>query len=472
MERAQLWAAYKESRTSLGRNNDYTLEALDRFNGANYHYRNYSRTRQCQYEKKLVDLLGIAPKAFHSYLRERKKGCPKVGPLRETNGSLISDKYRMSEVFAEAFASVFVTCHPNSPHDHQRSEIRMDDICIRYSSVRDVLNNLDGSSSPGPDGLHPMVLNMCGEILSLPLAIIFQKSLDTSILPQEWKVSRVIPIFKSGSKANPLNYRPVSLTSTCCKVLERIIVEQMRVYLEENNFLAKQQFGFRKARSTEDQLLLTYSAVATEVDQGKVVDVVYLDYSKAFDVVNHSVLLEKLRCLGFSQQLVNWIEGFLRGRRMFVSVGGKDSRSVEVGSGVPQGSVLGPLLFLVYANFIANSCQNGWFAFADDFKLYCAYPKGDSVTGVDGLQADLDIVYERSGSWNLKLNSSKCVVMRFGVVSTERIVGVGSGYFLGGQELGLVGSHRDLGVIVDCSLKFHAHISSITCRRRRLWDSF
>ena len=144
---------------------------------------------------------------------------------------------------------------------------------------------------------------------------------------------------------------------------------------------------------------------------------IYLGYSKAIDVVNHAILLEKLRCLGFGRQLVSWIEGFLRDRRMFVSVGGRDSRSVEVESGVPQGSVLGPLLFLVYANSIANSCQNGWYSFADDFKLYCAYPRSDVITGANSLQADLDLVYERSLSWNLKLNSSKCVVMKFGVVS-------------------------------------------------------
>ena len=183
----------------------------------------------------------------------------------------------------------------------------------------------------------------------------------------------------------------------------------------------------------------------------------YLDFSKAFDLVSHSVLLVKLECLGFCSKLVKWIEGFLTGRVMWVSVNGCDSERVEVTSGVPQGSVLGPLLFLIYVNSLADNFECNWYAFADDFKLYASLPKSGRTEPVSALQRDLDCVCRVSSSWNLKLNPVKCVVMKFGGCLPDGDGG-GSGYFLGGSELRVVGRHKDLGVLVDRSLKFHVHM--------------
>ena len=198
------------------------------------------------------------------------------------------------------------------------------------------------------------------------------------------------------------------------------------------------------------------------MDRGLVVDVVYLDFSKAFDVVSHQVLLEKLCSLGFDGLVLGWIRSFLVDRRMSVLVNGAKSSLRHVTSGVPQGSVLGPILFLVYVNFVTAGLGCQWTAFADDFKLCICYPRGrseESTSAQSNLQRCIDDLAVTSKSWNLSLNPAKCVVIRFG--GGREDVSHRSPYTLEGANLEYVKSHRDLGVVVDDSLRFHIHINSV-----------
>ena len=265
----------------------------------------------------------------------------------------------------------------------------------------------------------------------------------------------------------PLNYRPISLTSCCCKVAERLLAHHIYEYLQQNNLLSHRQFGFRLGHSAEDQVLLTYGKIIADVDRGFIVDAIYLDYSKAFDVLNHSILMDKLVSLGFCTQILRWIESFLCGCIMQVSVGGSDSSPREVLSGVPQGSVLGPLLFLIYVNSLCTDLDCDWYAYADDLKLFASRSRSDSANGAGDLQRDLDRLCEISSSWNLRLNSTKCVVMRFGCRPAYES-GEDSGYRLNGVMMPLVRSHRDLGVLVDPSLRFHTHVASVVQRANAL----
>ena len=317
----------------------------------------------------------------------------------------------IAEVLADSFSSVFNTGIPDDAHPHQRFEGPMEALTIEYDMIYDLLTKMDPSSSPGPDEVHPQVLKACARELALPLTILFQRSLATGLIPEIWKKSLVTPIYKAGSRSTPLNYRPVSLTCVPCKIMERLVVKHITDYAEQNHLFSNFQFGFRAGHSTEDQLLLMYGRVTQWLDMGQAVDVIYLDYSKAFDLVCHTLLLEKLVSLSFSDVVVAWIRAFLMGRGLSVVVDGACSTERPVGSGVPQGSVLGPVLFLLYVNSIARDSSSFWVAFADDFKVGIAHNRGEN--GDDSrlrLQRDLDRMVEVSRSWNLRLNRDKCVV--------------------------------------------------------------
>ena len=210
-EKGSKWKEYKRQRKVLGRNHDQTLDALNSFNVVNYQYRNYVRERQCYYESSIVGRLASAPKLFHSYIRRRKIGCPSVGPLRSGNGEIVSTASEMCEMLVTSFSAVFVAETPRSIHDHQEFDGSFDDISLSPVAVVEALSRLDGSSAAGPDGLHSCMLKRCSVALSWPLYFLFVKFLEEGVLPRLWKTSVVVFLFKSGSRCNPLNYRPVRL---------------------------------------------------------------------------------------------------------------------------------------------------------------------------------------------------------------------------------------------------------------------
>ena len=458
-EKSRAWSEYKQARQLYGRASGEMDQKWDSFARANSNLRGYSIQQRSLYEESLVNSLNTNPKLFHGYIRRKKHGRPPVGPFK-VNNSVVSGSQECAEILASAFSLVFNGTLPEDPFPHQRSQAQMGQFVISYDAVFELLSSLDPSSSPGPDQLHPQFLRSCAGVLAFPLTIIFQRSIVTGHVPSLWKHSWVSPIYKSGSRCVPLNFRPVSLTCVPCKTMERLVARHITEYLQENNLLSARQFGFRAGHSTEDQLLLMYGKISQWVDSGYVVDVVYLDFSKAFDLVCHSLLVEKLVMLGFAAEVVDWVRAFLAGRSLSVVVEGFHSTSRPVGSGVPQGSVIGPVLFLIYVNLIAKDATSFWVSFADDFKLGLAYREGvDNITRQLELQRDVDRLAATSASWNLRLNHDKCVVMRFGGRNSQD--GNGPIYEIDGNVLQVVSSYRDLGVIVDRDLRFHTHIGRV-----------
>ena len=460
------WREYKLARRDFGRQSMEANISLDLFNQLNFTYGNYSLTAQVSYEESMTVQFSNYKKSLYSYMRRKKVGRPTVGPLKRVDGSIVYNKGEMAELFAEAFSSVYRSDVLPNPAPHQLFDGSLRDISFSVDEIRCLLNSLNDSSSMGPDSVHPRVLKSCADTLAYPLYLIFNDSFYSGVLPTEWTTSNIIPIFKKGTRCNPLNYRPISITSVCCKTMERIVTDRLVEYLESNGILAEEQFGFRKGRSVEDQLLLAYDDVTEWLDQGYVVDIIYFDCSKAFDVVNHSELLNKLRGLGIEDFFLDWIHAFLTGRLMCVVIEGESSNFKDVRSGVPQGSVLGPILFLIYVNFLAHGILCKFYIFADDLKIYLRiryYDITSTVIDLSAGQHDVDLVNSTAKSWGLSMNADKCAVMRF--QRGDRIdwssLGAYSSYYLDNVPIRFVESHCDLGVTVDSSLKFHLHIQTI-----------
>ena len=236
---------------------------------------------------------------------------------------------------------------------------------------------------------------------------------------------------------------------------------QLTLHLEENDLLSQYQFGFRSGRSVSNQLLYTYDYVTRAYDGGLSVDVIFFDFRKAFDVVNHTLLLRKLSCIGVGGYLLGWLRDYLQNRQMKVVVHGSQSQQRNVCSGVPQGSVIGPLLFLIYINYVVSQLSCKFCLFADDLKLYLASSRSKSeyASSHMKLQNDINLLHRTSVSWGLSFSVGKCVRMNFCRNFLDAPVPIS--YFIADQPIKDVDNHKDLGVRVDNSLKFHLHIKEI-----------
>ena len=221
--------------------------------------------------------------------------------------------------------------------------------------------------------MHNRILKELAEELAQPLADLFNTSMDSGIVPESWKTANVTPIFKKGDKRDPSNYRPVSLTSTIGKIMEKIIRDHINKHMQLNKLYSPHQHGFRKGRSCSTQLLEVTEDWTKLLDEDNSVDCIYLDYKKAFDSVPHQRLMIKLHAYGIRGKLWKWIIAYLSNRQQQVVINGVASESTDVMSGIPQGSILGPELFLIFINDLPESIKSPDGAvklFADDTKLY------------------------------------------------------------------------------------------------------
>ena len=282
---------------------------------------------------------------------------------------------------------------------------------ITVDTVKMKLKKLNSNKSAGPDGFYPRVITETEEETAPHFCNIFRTSLEQRKAVRDWKLQNISPLFKKGSKDDPGNYRPISLTSVPGKMLESIIADDMMSHLEHNKLILDSQQGFRSGRSCLTNLVDFFHDMFSIYDKSRAVDILYLDFRKAFDKVPHKRLMAKVRSLGIIDKVGDWIEDWLSDRKQRVVINGTSSGWREVTSGVPQGSVLGPLLFIIYINDLDLGLVSKISKFADDTKMDI---DADSDAAVKQLQEDLRKVGEWSKKWQMPFNLDKCKIMHIG----------------------------------------------------------
>ena len=399
------------------------------------------------YEIKIAKESKVNPKGFYQMYQTRAR--ENIGPLVTAAGQTTEDAEDMCRMFNEYFLSVFTEENLVEIPAVQSFFIGSIDnalsrVIINKQEVEKEIDRLKPQKSPGPDEIYARVLKECKIEVSSKLSEIFNKSLESGEVPEAWKLANIIPIFKKGSRTATSNYRPVSLTSTVGKLLESIIARTIRNHLETFKLIKDSQHGFTKGRSCLTNLLSFFSEVYEAVDKDKAYDVVYLDFSKAFDRVPHERLIRKVEAHGIRGGLLKWIKAWLTGRKQRVSINGIKSDWATVTSGVPQGSVLGPLLFIIYINDLDVGINSNISKFADDTKIgRVMNSTEDNIV----LQKDLDQLVEWSEKWQMKFNIEKCKVLKLGRLDN------GSRYQLDNLDISISECERDLGVMVSKDLK-------------------
>ena len=292
------------------------------------------------------------------------------------------------------------------------------------------------------------------------LHIIFRESLSKGQLPEDWKKAHIIPVFKKGNKHDASNYRPVSLTSICCKTLEHVVASHIMSNLDSRGIITERQHGFRARRSCETQLVDFVEDCLRSLDANKQIDVAVMDFSKAFDKVPHRRLLIKAGHYGIRGNLADWLDSFLSGRSQQVLLDGHSSTAAPVSSGVPQGTVLGPILFLIYINDIEHDITCNIRLFADDCILYneISSPQDTAI-----LQTNIDTLTRWERRWQMSFNITKCHMLTI----TRKRTPTTFDYTMHGSILSKVTSATYLGIEINSKLTWDTHIDTITAKANR-----
>ena len=437
-----------------------TEENMARHRIARSDFKSIAGTKYREYLVGLVRDFKDNPKRYWSFVKCLKSSAH-VSPVLEHNGSVYKgDEERancLNECFSRKFCDPTVQALPDPPLFDAPG---LSCFGVPRGRVGQLLRELCAHKACGPDGLSSRILRECADELSVPIHIICQLSLKSGIFPTMWKQANVIPVYKKGSKKSPDNYRPVSLLPICSKILEKIVCETMLPACLP--VLPSSQHGFLPKRSCITNLSCFVEHCWTSIARGKQTDAIYTDFSSAFTSVNHMLLLHKLRrtfCI--TGRAYDWLESYLSNRTQRVVLNGKQSAWTPVRSGVPEGSILGPLLFACFLADVPSHINSECIMYADDVKLY---RRIESRADSTALQSDLDRLCDWSRTWRLNLNPAKCKSISF-TLRTSPIV---HPYKLDGHHLERCDQIRDLGVLLDAKLTFAPHVDATISKANRM----
>ena len=402
---------------------------------------------------------------------KHQRSCSVGIPSLKCQGRLITDPKLKAAALNSQFKKAFSEGKEYTDEEFNRKcqmpdqrddNPEMQSIILSVEGVEKLLAGLNPSKAAGPDGITLRVLRELHKEVAPILTAIYRSSLQTGVVPDDWKEALVAPVFKKGEQYDPINYRPISLTSIPYKILEHITSACATMdHLDTNSILAPEQHGFRKYRSCETQLLEFLEEVTTAMESGTTTDVIVMDFAKAFDRVNHSLLVHKLDHYGVRGITNRWIASFLHGRRQAVVVDGEKSDYAAVRSGVPQGSVLGPCLFIVYINDLPRTVSSPCRLFADDTILYRTIT---NTNDQDALQEDPRHLESWESQWDMAFHPDKCSLLRLSRSRTAN----NHTYTLHGHTLSTVPTAKYLGVTLQSNIGWENHINNICAKGNRM----
>ena len=416
-----------------------------------------SKANRKVYEATLASETKSNPKAVYKYINKRlniQKEITEIHVNSESTESRITeDNDLILDTFSKYLASIFTKNDNNHlpTIDMSPCKSKMNEFLVTERMVSEQIRKLDITKSAGPDNINARVLKELHDVIIEPLTLLFNNSLNQGMVPQEWKKALVPPIHKKGNKKLASNYRPVSLTSITCKMMEKIMYSFIIDHIYANNYFSNFQHGFMKGRSTTSQLLEIMDHWTESFDLDTQIDCIYLDFKKAFDSVSHELLIHKLKSYNISDAMITWLSSFLNNRKQSVRINGSTSSWTSLTSGVPQGSIIGPLMFLLFVNDIPQITSSNIMLFADDTKLWRLIK---SIDDVNILQEDLAKIVEWCQKWKLHLNVKKCKYMAIG-----RNILYKHNYYMNQIKIENVEFEKDIGVIFDNELEFDRHIT-------------
>lgn len=388
--------------------------------------------------------------------RKQVNGIPQRVCYKETTAEAPLDS---ANLFSSFFRSVLSENQPPSSETYLNSLPWYDlNLALFNFSPRDVFckfQSIDDSKGAGPDHLSPLFVSKCAESLAVPASIIFNRSMAEGTFPSLWKKAAITPIHKAGSIHDVENYRAIAILSCVPKVFESLIHDSL--YPKVQHVISECQHGFVRKRSTTTNLMAYISSLVNALEKRQQVDAIYVDFAKAFDRVPHSLAVAKLEKMGFPEWLTRWILSYLTERSAFVRIHGVTSDPFVVTSGVPQGSHLGPLLFVLFANDLCNTIKSPKYMFADDLKFFRIVT---SLVDCCAIQQDIDLLMNWCLLNGMDVNVRKCNVISFCRKRNTTVFD----YKMSTSSINRVETVKDLGILLDSKLNFNQHVSATTAK--------
>ena len=433
----------------------------------NFYFREVAHCKN-EYNNRIYEKLdaSISQNSFFKLVKSCFKTInTSMPPILSSEGNILIDDTSKANAFNTFFseASKLNQAESSLPVDDSPISNTLETISVSEKEVQDQIRLLNANKSYGPDGISPKFIKLAGNSLVKPLTKLYNLSLSSGKVPKLWKQANVVPLHKKDSKQVMGNYRPVSLLSILGKILERIVFKHVYNHFRDNFLLSVWQSGFLPGSSTVTQLIELYNKFCTAVSQNKEIRIVFLDISKAFDRVWHDGLIFKLKKWGISGSLLHWFEDYLKDRVQRVIINGQFSSWTEITAGVPQGSVLGPLLFLVFINDITTVVTNcNLRLFADDTCLFIEVDNRQQAAVL--LNKDLHNIQKWSLDWLVTFNPLKTESM---VIGLKQNKGGHPGLYLHNTRINEVTKHKHIGLWLENNLSWHEHIHNISTKAEK-----